>query len=244
MNQFDNTPITPASSDRVPGSAGWLPVWIKAVTQPKEQTFIDITEHPDALPKTAYIWIFLVATLSTIVTGLMQAALTAAGVSGQSGIEGMDAVAGGSVLATICISPVAGILSVLFFALGVAIVQWIAKLFGGTGTYDKLVYAIAAISVPFTLVSMLLVPFNAVPYLSICTGLFGLGLGFYSLFLQITAVKAVNRFGWGQAAGSVLLPGFVIFIVCGCIVIGGLMLMGPMIGDVFSEINQSLQFAP
>lgn len=242
MSQFDNTPIMPSSS-REPGSAGWLSVWIRAVTQPNEQTFIDITDHPDALPKTAYIWIFLVGTLSMIVSGVIQAALGAAGVGGQSG-EGMGAVIGGSVIGAICISPVAGALSVLFFALGVAIMQWVAKLFGGTGSYDKLVYAMAAISVPVTLVSMLLVPFNAVPFLNICTGLLSIGLSFYALFLQVVAIKAVNRFGWGQAAGSVLLPGLTILIVCGCIVIGGLMLMGPMIGDVFSEINQSLQFAP
>ena len=87
---------------------------------------------------------------------------------------------------------------------------------------------------------MFLVPFNAVPYLNICTGLISLGLGLYALFLQITAVKAVNRFGWGQAAGSVLIPGLVILFFCGCIVIGGLMVMGPVIGDVFEQINQSL----
>jgi hypothetical protein len=243
MSQFDNTPIMPSSS-REPGSAGWLPVWIKAVTQPNEQTFIDITDHPDALPKTAYIWIFLAGTLSMIVSGIIQAILVATGLGGQSGFEGAGAAVGGSLIGMICISPFAGALSVLFFALGVAIIQWIAKLFGGTGSYDKLVYAMAAISVPVTLVSMLLVPFNAVPFLNICTGLLSIGLSFYALFLQVTAVKAVNRFGWGQAAGSVLLPGLTILIVCGCIVIGGLMLMGPMIGNVFSEINQSLQFAP
>ncbi len=243
MSQFDNTPIMPPSSG-TPGPAGWFPVWFKVVTQPKEQTFIDITEHPDALPKTAYIWIFLVGTLSMIVNGLVQTAISAAGVNGQADFAGMGLGIGSSLIAMICFSPLAGGLSVLFFALGVAIVQWIAKLFGGTGTYDKLVYAVAAISVPFTLVSMLLVPLNAVPYLNICTGLLSFGLGFYSLFLQITAVKAVNRFGWGQAAGSVLLPGLVVLVVCGCIVGVGLMLLGPMIGNVFSEINQSLQFAP
>jgi len=243
MSQFDNTPITPPSSG-APGPAGWFPVWIKAVTRPNEQTFIDITEHPDALPKTAYIWIFIVGTLSTIVTGIIRVILVAAGLNGQSGFEGAGSAVGGSLIGIICVSPFAGVLTVLFFALGVAIIQWIAKLFGGTGTYDKLVYAIAAISVPFTLLSMFLAPLSIVPYVGICTGLLSAGLGFYALFLQITAVKAVNRFGWGQAAGSVLLPGFVILVVCGCIVFGILMLMGPMIGNVFSSINQSLQTVP
>jgi hypothetical protein len=91
---------------------------------------------------------------------------------------------------------------------------------------------------------MFLVPLNVVPYLNICTGLISFGLSIYAIYLQITAVKAVNRFGWGAAAGSVLLPGFVIAFVCGCLVVVTLMLLGPMIGNVFSGINQSLQMAP
>ncbi len=76
-----NTPIMESK----PGPAGWLPVWIKAVSQPNEQTFVDITEHPDAQPKTAYIWIFIVGTLSAIINGIVQAILVAVGVGGQSG---------------------------------------------------------------------------------------------------------------------------------------------------------------
>lgn len=243
MSEFDNTPITPPSSGKL-GPAGWFAVWIKAFTQRDEQTFIDITENPDALPKTAYIWIFLVGTLSVIVSGIVQAILVATGLNGQSGFEELGAVVGGSLISIICFSPIVGALSVLFFALGVAIMQWIAKLFGGTGSYDKLVYAMAAIYVPVTLVSMLLVPFSAVPFLNICTGLLSIGLSFYALFLQITAVKAVNRFGWGQAIGSVLLPGFVILVVCSCVVIGTLTLLGPVIGDVFNNVNQGLQNVP
>lgn len=234
MSEFSNTPF---EAPPQPGSAGWFPVWIKAVTKPSEQTFVEITEHPDAQPKTAYIWIFLAGTISTLVSGFVQAAAMAQ-TMGEGGLESSPLA---SVIGVLCGAPVGGGLSVLFFALGVAITQWVAKLFGGTGTYDKLVYAVAAISVPFTLVSMLLVPLSLIPFVGICTGVLSAGLGFYALFLQITAVKAVNRFGWGQAAGSVLLPGFVILFVCACVVAGSLMLLGPAIGDVFSEINQ---FAP
>jgi len=126
----------------------------------------------------------------------------------------------------------------------VAIIQWIAKLFGGTGNYEKLLYAFAAITVPFTIVSSLFVLLGVIPFVGICTGVISFGLSIYALVLQVMAVKAINRFGWGQAAGSVLMPGCVVFILCACVVIGGLMLMGPMIGNVFSGINQSLQLAP
>ncbi len=78
MSEFDNTPITPPSSG-APGPAGWLPVWIKAITQPKEQTFVDITEHPDMSAKTAYIWVFIAGTFSGIIQAIAQAISTATG---------------------------------------------------------------------------------------------------------------------------------------------------------------------
>jgi hypothetical protein len=237
-----------------PGPAGWLPVWIKAATQPNEQTFVDITEHPDATSKTAFIWIFIAATVTTLVSGLIQAILLAVGVTPQafpgmeqfsgSGVDVAPVAIGSSLVSTICAAPIAGVVSVIFFAIGVAIIQWIAKMFGGTGTFDKLAYGIAAISVPVSLVSMVLTPLNIVPYLNICTGLLSFGIAIYALYLQVVAVKAVNRFGWGAAVGSVFIPSLVILFVCGCLAIVGLTLMGPALGEVFSEINQSLQNAP
>jgi len=147
-----------------------------------------------------------------------------------------------SLVIGLCISPLVGVLSILFFALGTAIIQWVARLFGGVGTFEKLAYALAAISVPFTLVTSILAVFNAIPFVGLCTSLLSFGLGIYALVLQIMAVKGVNRFGWGPAIGSVLIPGVVVFVVCFCVLFGGLMLLGgPAIGDVFSEINQSLQ---
>jgi hypothetical protein len=240
MSKFENLPVMPPSAG-APAPAGWIPVWIKAVTQPNEQTFVDITEHPDAQPRTAYIWIFFAGTLSAVINGFVQAVTMSRTMGGQNVFEGSTV---GVVFGVVCGAPIAGVLSVLFFALGVAITQWIAKLLGGTGSYDKLVYAIAAISVPFTLFSVVLLPLSLVPYVGICTGLLGAGLGLYALFLQITAVKAVNRFGWGPAAGSVLLPGFLVLIICACVVILSLTLLGPVIGDVFNDINQGLQFSP
>jgi len=66
------------------------------------------------------------------------------------------------------------------------------------------------------------------------------GIGLYALFLQITAVKAVNGFGWGPAIGSVLLPGLVIGLVCACIVGVSLALLGPKIAEIFTQIQQEI----
>ena len=253
MSQFDNTPITPPSSG-APGPAGWLPVWIKAVTKPSEQTFIDITESPDANTRTAYIWIFLAGTLSGILQAISTTIRLAMGASSQFQIPGLEqympqtSSGGGGIGATLigglCGSPIAGVVSVVIFALLVAIIQWIAKMFGGTGTYDKLLYAFAAITVPFTIVSSVLTLFSAIPFVGLCFGVISLGLSLYALVLQVMAVKGVNRFGWGQAAGSVFIPGCTVFIICACVVFGSLMLLGPVIGNVFNGVNQGLQSVP
>lgn len=254
MNEFNNAPATPPSSG-APGPAGWLPVWIKAVTKPNEQTFIDITEHPDAKAKTAYIWVFIAGTLSGIIQAFAAAITTATGaVSPLQQIPGLEQYipqstgGGGSVGAALigglCGSPLAGLLSVAIFALGVAIVQWIAKLFGGTGTYEKLLYAFAAIWTPFMVVSSVFALLGLIPFVGYCTGIISFGLFIYYLVLLVMAVKGVNRFGVGQAIGSVFIPGCVVFIICACVVIGGLMLLGPVIGNVFNNIQQGLPSAP
>jgi len=234
-----------------PGPAGWLPVWIKAVTKPNEQTYVDITEHPDMNAKTAYIWVFIAGTISGIIQAFATTIRTATGVASPfQQIPGIEQYipesfngggsAGVTLIGGLCASPLAGIFAVIFFALGVAIIQWIAKLFGGTGTYEKLLYAMAAITVPFTIVSSLFVLLGVIPFVGICTGVISLGLGIYSLVLQVMAVKAINRFGWGQATGSVFLPGCVVFIFCACVVFGGLVLLGPVISQTFEGINQNL----
>lgn len=245
---MEQIPSNAPMMDSNPGSAGWVSVWIKAITKPTEQTFVEITEQPGATSRTAFIWIFISGTLSAILQAILVAIRTMMGGGSQFPIPGFEQFSQqsgggggiGSVLISLCLSPIAGLIAVGLFALGVAIIQWIAKLFGGTGTFEKSAYALAAISMPISLISLVLALFSAIPFIGICTGILSLGIAFYALYLQITAVKAVNRFGWGAAAGSVLIPVLVILFVCGCIVIGSLMLLGPRIGNVFSGINQSL----
>lgn len=241
-----NTPMMIAK----PGPAGWLPVWIKAVTKPNEQTFTEITDHPDASTRTAFIWVFIAGTVSGIVQAILQAIYAATGTMPQLPIPGLEqftqsgggdaGTVGVTLLVSLCLSPLAGVVSVIFFAIGTAIVQWIAKLFGGAGSFEKLAYAFAAITVPVTLISALLTLLGAIPFVGLCFGIVSLGLGIYAVVLQVMAVKGVNRFGWGAAIGSVFIPGFVVFIFLCFIVFTGLTLLSPLLGDLF----QGLQFSP
>jgi hypothetical protein len=247
MNDQMNAPVSPEPS-RSAGISEWFSIWMTAVTKRNEQTYARLAEHPDAATTTrAFTWIFLAGTISALISGILQGLLALAGFAPQvPELADLFGSAQGGVAfslgISICVSPIAGALGVLFFAIGVGLIQWIAKMFGGIGTFSKLAYPMAAISVPFTLLSSVLSPLSSIPYLGICTGLIVLFLGIYALVLQVTAVKGVNHFGWGQATGSFFLP-TLILLCCALLPIGviaAMRLLGPQIGNTFSTINSSL----
>ena len=117
-------------------------------------------------------------------------------------------------------------------------------MFGGRGNFTQLAYVLSAILSPFLLLSSVLTLLSAIPFVGLCFSLVSMLAGLYVLVLEIMAVKGVNQFGWGAAIGSLFIPGLVVGFVCGCLVIGSLMALGPIIGNVFSGINQSLQGVP
>lgn len=245
MNEQPNAPMSAEPEDTT-GLVGWISTWMTAVTKPSEQTYAALAEHPDARSNSrAFTWVFLAGTVSALVSGVLQGILELAGFSTQTPSLG-DLLGGSAAQAgivslgiSICLSPVAGGFATLFFAIGVGIIQWVAKMFKGIGTYSQLSYTVAAVSVPFTLVSSILTPLSSIQFVNICTGLFSFVLGIYALVLEVMAVKAVNRFGWGQAIGSVFLPGLVV-ACCAVAVIAAMASLGLAVSDTFNSIQQSL----
>jgi hypothetical protein len=135
---------------------------------------------------------------------------------------------GAILVSLICVAPVLAALSTLMFALVVAIVQWLARMFGGTGTYDQLAYAMAAIAAPVAIISGILSLLSAIPYAGVCFGLLGFLAGIYVLVLQIMAVKGVNRIGWGGALGAYFIPVLALGFICACLVGGSLAALIPI----------------
>jgi hypothetical protein len=219
-------------------SAPFYQTWVRALTQPNESTYAEIASSPNAKATTAYLWVFLSSLVASFFSLVFQQFVIGSRLS-QAGFgnnRGFGAIA----ITVICGTPIAAAIGTGIFALVVALIQWIAKMFGGRGTYDQLAYVYAAIGVPYSLISSVFILLSAIPYVGICFRLI-LGLaGLYILILQIMAVKAVNQFGWGPAVGSVLLPAFVLVILCVCVFGGLFILMGPAIRQVFQQINQSL----
>lgn len=238
---MEQTPSNMPVMASKPGVAGWFSIWMKAVSKPSEQTFVEIAESPDAKMQTAFIWVFIAGTITALVSGIVQG-ITAfmGGAPALPPIPGLEQYIDPSMLEQsssspmvtlitgICGAPVAGLIAIPFFALGVAIVQWIAKLFKGEGSFEKLAYAYGAITVPVSLVSAVLTLFSVIPFIGACFGFISLGVSIYAIVLQVFAVKAVNRFpSFGPAVGAVLIPTFVIFVfACLCLLVFGTAIAG------------------
>jgi len=238
MNEQMNAPMSPAPG----GPSSFFQVWMNALTKPNEQTFVEIASSANAKSTTAFLWVFLASLVQFLVSSLVQGAymnqvMRQFGSSGQFGGGGG---LGSTLITAVCGAPIAAVISVVFFAIFVGVVQFVAKMFGGRGTFDQLAYVLAAITAPFSLVSSVLTLLSAIPYVGLCFGIIALVAAIYVLVLEVMAVKAANQFGWGQAAGSLLLP---FIVLCCCLsvgVIGIMRVLGPAIGNTFSSINSNL----
>jgi hypothetical protein len=230
-------PGTNASMPPPPsGVAEWFSVWRDALTRPSEQTFARIAESPRAKSTTALLWIFLGSLVQFFLISLVQGRIMRQMMpNSEFGFNGFPR-AGGGLFTAICGAPIGAVIAVVVFAIVVGVVQLIAKMFGGRGTFDQLAYAIAAIVAPFYLVSGVLTLLSAIPFVGFCFGILGFLAGLYVLVLEVMAVKGVNQFGWGQAIASLLLP--VVGVAC-CIVLGLIALwtaVGPSISNIFNSI--------
>jgi hypothetical protein len=244
MSELSNEPMVPESGPPM----SMIDTWMAAVTKPNEGTFARIAAQPGASASKAFLWVFVASLITSFASFIAQAAsfggqmesfrrFLPPEIARELPVGAAPSFGIGTI---ICGAPIGAVFAVLFFAIGVALVQWVAKLFGGTGSFDKLAYAFSAITVPYSVIAAVLALIGIIPFVGILTGLISLALGIYVIVLEVLAVKAVNGLDTGKAVGAVLLPGLVIFLViCCCAIVVGIA-MGSALGGVFDSINQSL----
>ncbi len=225
-----------------------METFIAIITKPNKETFDRIAAQPGATMGKGFLWAFVGILLSSFLTSIAQMI----SFSTQADVLKdllppdlaplLDAGAGASIsfVTLLCTIPFAAAFGVFFFMIGVALVQWVAKLFGGTGTFEKLFYSFSVILVPVAVVSGGLALLSAIPFIGLCFGIISFGLVIYQIILQVLAVQAVNDLDTGKAVGAVILPGLLMFLfVCCCVILFGT-LAASVMGDVFNEIGSGL----
>ncbi len=236
MNEIPATPAPETRNDSV------FQIWTRALTKPSEFTYADLAASPRAKATTAYLWMFIASLiqffLSTLVQRQMLNNFQRYGLD--TSMFGNRGGIGAILVGLVCIAPILAALSTLMFAIMTAIMQWLARMFGGTGTYDQLAYALAAIAAPLTILAGILGLFSAIPYAGLCFGLVGFLVGIYVLVLQLMAIKGVNHIGWGGAIGAYFIPILVIGFICACLTGASIAALVPFI----RQMGPNFQFQP
>lgn len=126
------------------------------------------------------------------------------------------------------------------FYLNIGINYLSALIFGGKGKFESQAYLGSLYFVPLNLISTVLGLVTLIPimgsYLLIAITF---GVVVANVFFTVRVFKVVHGFSTGRAVAAVLAPFVLLLIVPLCMIVL-LMLMGPAIGDVFSQINASL----
>jgi Yip1 domain len=231
-NPTSNAPMSGASTS-------FFQTWINALTKPNAQTYAGIAASPNAKARTAYLWIFVSFLIETFVVALVSGGTAVQNALAQQGVGGNipGGALGITLITAVCGAPIFALIGTGFWAIGIAIYQWIAKMFGGRGTFDQLAYSIAAIQAPFILISTVFVLLGLIPFVGFCFSLLLDLAGLYALFLVIAAVKGVHQFGWGPAIGTVLIPTVVLLILCVCVVVVGAAAFGAAFSNALKSIN-------
>lgn len=241
MNYSSNQPVF-GSENR-----SMFQIMLDAVTKPTLENYERIAQSPNATIANGALWLFLAVLVGSLVGGLIGLPFQGFGISDQLGplmqelppearelLRSTGGV-GGGFFGVICGAPVGAVMGLLFYFIGVGIQHWIARLFGGTGAFDKFFFTQASYGAPVALVSGIL---SNIPLLN-CVTFF---ISLYSIFLNFLSIRAVHRLDSGKAILVILVPGIVLCVLLGCCLILGLAVLGPVISEVFSQLNNG--FAP
>jgi hypothetical protein len=184
----------------------WQEVWTMVLTKPGVDTFKKILNDPQATAERAYKWIFWTGTVGMLISTIIA-------IFQLSSVRGARVDIGAALPSLGCGMLIVGIVCVVFFAIGNAITQFIARMLGGEGEYGDFQYVAGAYSAPLIMVNIAVSAFTSPSSSLGFLAIINLALTLYQFALQVMAVKAVNNFGWGKALVTVLIPVVIIVVI-------------------------------
>lgn len=168
----------------------WYQAWKKALTKPSLATFEELIRDPHASAKRAYCWMFFSSLILGGITSLITLGLYFLSFPESIKISQLidDFISNGLIFAGI---------SVLYLIVNAGVLHFIAHALRGTGSFSKLVYALAVYRSPFYLiVGMGKLLFGLNPCL---VNLIVQPSAIYCIILDILATRVVYQFDLGKA---------------------------------------------
>ncbi len=133
------------------------------------------------------------------------------------------------------------IFGLLGFYVSNGIYYLLARLFGGKGSFGTQTYLVSLFIVPVTLITGVLSLLSAIPCVNIITGLLILGVSIFSLVLYVRVIAASHNLDTGKSIAVILIPMVLMFLLLCCLSVAGILLLGPVMEEIFEEIMWELQ---
>jgi tetratricopeptide (TPR) repeat protein len=173
----------------------WIQVWTLVLAQPSVAAFQILLRDPQVSATRGYRWVLISSTVGNAILWLVGYSMLSSEIGNMSGTYSAF------LRSALCFPFVlvsGGLGAILGLAIRAGVTHWIARALGGTGRFPELVYAIAAYAAPLAIIVRVAI---IIPYV----GLLISPVAISSIVLNVMAVKAVHRFGWGKAIGASLL---------------------------------------
>jgi hypothetical protein len=212
----------------------WYQIWKDVWTNPGVDAFWSILKERNHSATRGFIWIGV----TSLVLGLA-GALTSGPLYNNitSQVPGFLST-GETLLTGVCTVIFAPIFTVISMMILTGIFHLIAKLFHGNGTWGDLVFCVATVVAPASIISGVLgTVWGLVSQIQILfflvaifAGVIGVALAIYNIVLYVLAVKASENVGTGGAIATLLIP-------IGIVIVLGICCSATLI-PVFMNISQ------
>jgi hypothetical protein len=212
--------------------------WMNVLTHPNEQTFIDESHKPQAKLSTAIIWVVIAAVIVAVFSifrvliqwaigggpGIMEQIVLQLDLPPEAA-EMMMQQAQGSLASGIIGGFCGALIGVpLSFLIGSGLYWLIAKLLGGTGSYENQTYLLGTFTAPLMIVN------GIVSIIPIAGGCVAFLISIYTLVLTYFALKVSHDFTSGKAIATLLIPLLIGILLACCIIASVMTMMGALLG--------------
>jgi hypothetical protein len=210
----ETLPAAPVSSRK------WYEIWRDVWTNPGVEAFWSILKDKDHSATRGFIWIGVTSLILGLISSIVSIPLLNRVSSQVPSFLG----SGETVLTALCTIILTPIFAIIGLIIGTGIYHLVAKLFGGNGNWSDLVFCLAAVIAPASLISTIVSAiwsiFSQVRVLfflvAIVFGIIVVVLAIYNIVLYILAIKASENVGTGGAIATVLIPIGVLVVLGFC----------------------------
>ncbi len=202
----------------------WYEIWLDVWTHPGEEAFWGILKERNHSIGRAFIWIAVTSLILAVVTTIGYVPLYNSFMSQYGDIQTAQIFQATTVTVGLCSVILAPISSILGLVIITGIYHLISKLFGGSGAWSDLVFCMAAVTAPASIISGVL----AIPYLlfsnfpaiwwliAIFIGILTVIVSVYVLVMNVNAIRAAEKIGTWQAIVTIFLPIIIIAVLSVC----------------------------